>query len=284
MRYTTLNNNEIIPNLGIGTYRISPTDAEHSVEYALKNGYQLIDTANIYMNEKAVGRAIKKSGINRSEIFLTSKIWPTEYKYAKAKQAIEDTLNRLGVDYIDLMLLHQPTGAYLGAWRAMEEAVKTGKIKSIGLSNFTGAELDKVLAEGTIKPAVVQVEYHPYFQQKELKAKLAKDNIALEAWYPLGSADKDLLAEPIFTELANKYNKSVVQIILHWHVQTGNIVIPGSKNPTHIDSNLDIFDFELSSADLEQIAQLDKDKRFLNLPKWMHRLFLLARVNYDKQV
>lgn len=166
----------------------------------------------------------------------------------------------------------------------MEEAVKTGKIKSIGLSNFTGLELDKVLAEGTIKPTVVQVECHPYFQQKELKAKLATDNIALEAWYPLGSADKDLLAEPIFAELASKYNKSVVQIILHWHVQTGNIVIPGSKNSDHIDSNLAIFDFELSSADLEQIAQLDKDKRFLNLPKWMHRLFLLARLNYDKQV
>jgi diketogulonate reductase-like aldo/keto reductase len=283
MRYTTLNNNEIIPNLGIGTYRIRPTDAESSVEHALKNGYQLIDTANIYMNEKAVGRAIKKSGINRSEIFLTSKIWPTEYKYEKAKQAIETTLNRLGVDYLDLMLLHQPVGDYLGAWKAMEEAVSTGKIKAIGLSNFTGPELDKVLAEGTIKPAVVQVECHPYFQQKDLKAKLAKDNIALEAWYPIGSADKDLLAEPIFTELASKYNKSVVQIILHWHVQTGNIVIPGSKNSAHIDSNLNIFDFELTAADLEQISQMDKGKRFFNLPKWMQRIFLLTRMNYDKQ-
>ncbi|MDK2780126.1 MAG: hypothetical protein PWP61_423 [Trichococcus sp.] len=283
MRYTTLNNNEIIPNLGIGTYRIRPTDAEHSVEHALKNGYQLIDTANIYMNEKAVGRAIKMSGINRSEIFLTSKIWPTEYKYEKAKQAIEDTLTRLGVDYLDLMFLHQPVGDYLGAWKAMEEAVNTGKIKVIGLSNFTGRELDRVIAEGTIKPAVVQVECHPYFQQKDLKAKLAKENIALEAWYPLGSADKDLLAEPIFTELASKYNKSVVQIILRWHVQTGNIVIPGSKNPAHIDSNLAIFDFELTAAELAQIAQLDKDKRFFNMPKWMQRMFLLARMNYDKQ-
>ena len=283
MRYTTLNNNEIIPNLGIGTYRIRPTDAEHSVEHALKNGYQLIDTANIYMNEKAVGRAIKMSGINRSEIFLTSKIWPTEYKYEKAKQAIEDTLTRLGVDYLDLMFLHQPVGDYLGAWKAMEEAVNTGKIKVIGLSNFTGRELDRVIAEGTIKPAVVQVECHPYFQQKDLKAKLAKENIALEAWYPLGSADKDLLAEPIFTELASKYNKSVVQTILRWHVQTGNIVIPGSKNPAHIDSNLAIFDFELTAAELAQIAQLDKDKRFFNMPKCMQRMFLLARMNYDKQ-
>ena len=283
MKYTTLNNNEIIPTLGIGTYRIRPTDAERSVEHALKNGYQLIDTANIYMNEKAVGRAIKKSGINRSEIFLTSKIWPTEYKYAKAKQAIEETLNRLGVDYLDLMLLHQPVGDYLGAWKALEEAVSTGKIKVIGLSNFTGHELDEVINKGTIKPAVVQVECHPYFQQKDLKAKLAKDNIALEAWYPLGSADKDLLAEPIFTELASKYNKSVVQIILHWHVQKGNIVIPGSKNPAHIDSNLDIFDFELTAAELAQIAQLDNGKRFFNLPKWMQRIFLLTRMNYDKQ-
>ena len=283
MKYTTLNNNEIIPTLGIGTYRIRPTDAERSVEHALKNGYQLIDTANIYLNEKAVGRAIKKSGIDRSEIFLTSKIWPTEYKYAKAKQAIEDTLNRLGVDYLDLMLLHQPVGDYLGAWKALEEAVSTGKIKVIGLSNFTGHELDEVINKGTIKPAVVQVECHPYFQQKDLKAKLAKDNIALEAWYPLGSADKDLLAEPIFTELASKYNKSVVQIILHWHVQKGNIVIPGSKNPAHIDSNLDIFDFELTAAELAQIAQLDNGKRFFNLPKWMQRIFLLTRMNYDKQ-
>ena len=283
MRYTTLNNNKIIPNLGTGTYRISPIDAERSVEHALKNGYQLIDTANIYMNEKAVGRAIKKSGINRSEIFLTSKIWPTEYKYAKAKQAIEETLNRLGVDYLDLMLLHQPVGDYLGAWKALEEAVSTGKIKVIGLSKFTGHELDEVINKGTIKPAVVQVECHPYFQQKDLKAKLAKDNIALEAWYPLGSADKDLLAEPIFTELASKYNKSVVQIILHWHVQKGNIVIPGSKNPAHIDSNLDIFDFELTAAELAQIAQLDNGKRFFNLPKWMQRIFLLTRMNYDKQ-
>ena len=283
MKYTTLNSNDSIPTLGIGTYRISPTDAERSVEHALKNGYQLIDTANIYMNEKAVGRAVKKSGINRSEIFLTSKIWPTEYKYEKAKQAIEDTLNRLGVDYLDLMLLHQPVGDYLGAWKAMEEAVSTGKIKVIGLSNFTGPELDEVINKGTIKPAVVQVECHPYFQQKDLKTQLAKNNIALEAWYPLGSADKDLLAEPIFTELASKYNKSVVQIILHWHVQTGNIVIPGSKNPAHIDSNLDIFDFELTAAELAQIAQLDKGKRFFNLPKWMQRIFLLARMNYDKQ-
>lgn len=219
----------------------------------------------------------------REEIYLTTKLWPTDYKYEKAVQAIDSSLERLGVDYLDLLLLHQPVGNVRSAWKAMEEAVQAGKVRAIGVSNFTEKDLDKLLATATIKPVVNQVECHPYFQQASLKAKLAQDNIALEAWYPLGSANKDLLAEPIFQQLAEKYHKTAIQIILRWHVQSGNIIIPGSKNPSHVDSNMAIFDFHLTEKEMQQIAALDKGKSFFNVPRFMKYLFLLAPINYDNQ-
>ena len=284
MMTVTLNDRNEIPVLGLGTFRLEPDECEFAVETALRNGYRLIDTANIYMNEKAVGRAIKKSGVDRSEIYLTSNLWPAEYLYEQAKDAINRTLKRLGTKYVDLMLLHQPYGDYLGAWKALEEAVQAGKIKSIGLSNFGQKPLNDILAHAHIKPAVLQTECHPYLQEKVMKEVLKVNKIALEAWYPLGHADKTLFQDPLFIRLADKYNKSVVQIILRWHIQIGNIVIPGSKNEKHIIDNQDVFDFELAPEDMAEIAKLDKNKRYFKYPEFMKKfIFLTMKQDYDSQ-
>ncbi|MDY4678421.1 MAG: aldo/keto reductase, partial [Bifidobacterium tsurumiense] len=282
MKYVTLSNGENIPTLGLGTYRLSSEEARQSVARALQHGYRLIDTANFYMNEKAVGQGIAESGVPREEIFLTSKIWPSNYRKDKAAKAIDSTLHRLNVDYLDLLLLHQPVGKYTEAWVALEDAVRAGKVKSIGLSNFIDKDLDRILDQATIKPALVQAESHPYWQRHESRARLSKLGIAMEAWYPLGSANSKVLNEPIFKELAERYHKSVVQVILRWHIQAGNIVIPGSKNPAHIDSNFNIFDFELTEEDMAAIAQLDQNKSFLNVPKWVLGLTALVNVNYGR--
>lgn len=283
MNTLTLNNQENIPVLGIGTYLLTSEQAEKSVTHALKSGYRLVDTANMYRNERAVGRAIKASGVPGEEIFLTTKLWPREFKYQKAVQAIDDSLERLGVDYIDMILLHQPVGKISEAWQALEEAVAAGKVRTIGVSNFTVADLEKLLGTAHILPAVNQVECHPYFQQSDLKAYMAEKGIALEAWYPLGSGNKDLQAEAIFQTLAKKYDKSVVQVILRWHLQVGNILIPGSKNPAHVDSNFDIFDFELTADELAEIALLDKNKELAAIPPIVRRLFTFIGANYDKE-
>jgi diketogulonate reductase-like aldo/keto reductase len=259
MNYITLNNGIKMPIIGLGTFMMSPADAEEAVYNALISGYRLIDTANAYMNERAVGRGIKKSGVKREDIFLETKLWPTVY----AKEtAIEETLERLDVDYIDLLLLHQPTGDYINAYKKMEEAVKKGLVKSIGLSNFEGEPLQEILNICEIKPAVIQVEAHPYYPQNELKEILKKDDIKIQAWYPLGHGDKSLIEEEIFTELANKYGKTNAQIILRWHVQNENIIIPGSKNPEHIKDNADIFDFELTDEEMNKINALNKNTRY----------------------
>ncbi|TCD54015.1 aldo/keto reductase [Alloscardovia theropitheci] len=278
-----LNNGISIPQLGIGTYRISPDDAQRSVKHALDTGYRLIDTANIYMNEKAVGRAIKESEIHRTDVFLTTKLWPSSFSFAKAKEAIDASLNRLGVDYLDLVLLHQPVGAINQAWRALEEAIDEGKVRAIGVSNFTQKDLEKLLESTDVVPVVNQVECHPYFQQRELKEFMKTNNIALEAWYPLGSGSPELFAEPILTALAQKYSKSVVQIILRWHVQSGHIVIPGSKNLSHIDKNLDIFDFDLTDDEIALIGTLDRDKELAGMPRIVRRLIGLARPDFNAQ-
>ena len=259
MEYIKLNDGNNMPVLGLGTFLLSPEDAENSVYNALNAGYRLIDTANAYLNERAVGRAIKKSGVPRSEIFLESKLWPTVYTNEKA---IDEMLERLDTDYVDLLLLHQPTGDYIHAYKMMEEAVKLGKVKSIGLSNFEGEPLQKILEICEIKPAVIQVEAHPYYPQNELKNMIEKDDIHIQAWYPLGHGDKSLLEEPIFKELGEKYGKSPAQITLRWHTEVGNIVIPGSKNKEHILDNADIFDFTLSDEEIEKINKLDKNKRY----------------------
>lgn len=259
MEYFTLNNGIKMPMAGIGVFMMSPAEAEASVETALKSGIRLIDTANGYMNESGTGRGIKKSGVPREEIFLVTKLWPTVYE---KETAVDETLKRLGTDYIDLLFLHQPTDNWREGYRQIEKAYKEGKVKAIGLSNFPDDLLKEAIDTMEIKPQVVQVEAHPYFPQTELKKVLAQTGMGLMAWYPLGHGDKALIGEPIFGELAEKYGKSNAQIILRWHVQSGNIVIPGSKNPDHIRDNFTIFDFELTSEDMEKIAEVDKNVRY----------------------
>lgn len=259
MEYVTLNNGIKMPMAGIGTFLLSLDEAEASVLAALEYGYRLIDTANAYMNEKAVGRAMKHSGVAREDIFLETKIWPCFYE---ENDAIDKTLERLDTDYIDLLLIHQPAGNYVAGYRQMEKAYKEGKVKAIGLSNFNEDQIKEILDICEVKPQILQTEVHPYSQEKALKAFLDKEGIVIQAWYPLGHGDKTLIEEPLFAEFGTKYGKSSAQIILRWHIQDGNIVIPGSKNPDHIKDNFDIFDFALTDVEMEQIAAMDKQKRY----------------------
>ena len=259
MEYATLNNGLKMPMAGIGTFLLSPDEAEASVLAALGDGYRLVDTANAYVNEKAVGRAMKKSGLAREEIFLETKLWPSFYE---DEDAVDKTLERLGTDYIDLLLIHQPAGNYVAGYRQMEKAYKEGKVRAIGLSNFNQGQIEEILSLCEVKPAVLQTEVHPYFQERELKEFLSKEGMVIQAWYPLGHGDKALLEEPLFAELAQKYGKTNAQVILRWHIQAGNIVIPGSKNPAHIKDNFDLFDFSLTDAEMAKIVALDKDTRY----------------------
>ena len=259
MEYATLNNGVKMPMAGIGTFLLSPDEAEASVLAALRCGYRLIDTANAYVNEKAVGRAIKKSRVPREEIFLETKLWPSFYEQP---DAVDKTLARLGTSYIDLLLIHQPAGNYKAGYKLMEKAYQEGKVRAIGLSNFDKSLIKEILDECKVKPTVLQTEVHPYNQEKELKQFLAGQGMVIQAWYPLGHGDRALIEEPLFTELGRKYGKSNAQIILRWHIQSGNIVIPGSKNPAHIKANFDLFNFELTDGEMAQIAALDKQKRY----------------------
>ena len=259
MEYATLNNGVKMPMAGIGTFLLSPDEAEASVLSALGCGYRLIDTANAYVNEKAVGRASQKSGVARKDIFLETKLWPSFYEQA---DAVDKTLQRLDTDYIDLLLIHQPAGNYVAGYKLMEKACKEGKVRAIGLSNFNPEQIREILDLCEVKPAVLQTEVHPYSQEKELKAFLSDEGIVIQAWYPLGHGDKALQQEPLFTELAKKYGKSNAQIILRWHIQVGDIVIPGSKNPDHIKANLDLFDFALTDQEMAEINSMDKKQRY----------------------
>ena len=248
-----------MPAIGLGTFLMKPEDAEEAVYNALKAGYRLIDTANAYMNERAVGRGFRRSGLAREEVFIETKLWPTVYT---KETAVDETLERLGVDYIDLLLLHQPAGDYITGYKMMEKAVREGKVRSIGISNFEGEPLEKILAVAEIKPAVIQVEAHPYYPQNELKERVKDIGMHIQARYPLGHGDSALQNQPIFEKLSGKYGKSKAQIILRWHVQSGNIVIPGSKNPDHIKDNADIFDFELTDEEMDEIAKLNNGRRY----------------------
>lgn len=256
-----LNNHELIPAVGFGVFMI-PNDGPtyEATLKALKAGYRHIDTAAGYMNESDVGKAIKDSGIDRKEIFITSKLWLQDYGYENAKIGIENSLKNLGVDYIDLYLLHQPYGDYLGSWKALEEAVAKGKIKSIGISNVTINLWNKFKDGMTIMPAVNQVECNPFFQQKPLRKEMEKYGIKLEAWYPLGHGNKELLENEYLVSLANKYNKNVGQIILRWHYQEGIISLPKSTNDERIKGNIDIFDFELTDEEMKNIQAMDTGK------------------------
>lgn len=259
MEYAVLNNGVKMPMAGIGTFLLTPDEAEASVLHALQNGVRLIDTANAYVNEKAVGRAMKRSGLPREEIFLETKLWSSFYEQP---DAVEKTLARLDTDYIDLLLIHQPAGNYVAGYRLMEKAYKEGKVRAIGLSNFNQAQVSKILSLCEVKPTILQTELHPYHQEPSLKTFLKENGIVAQAWYPLGHGDKALLEEPLLTALGQKYGKSAAQIILRWHMQVGNIVIPGSKNPAHIKANFDLFDFVLTDEEMAQIAALNQDKRY----------------------
>lgn len=259
MEYVTLNNGVKMPMAGIGTFLLTPDEAEASVLSALECGYRLIDTANAYVNEKAVGRGIKRSGVAREEIFLETKLWPSFYEN---DDAVDKTLERLGTDYIDLLLIHQPAGNYIAGYKQMEKAYKEGKVKAIGLSNFNEAQIKEILDTCEVKPAILQTEVHSYSQEKKLKQFLDQNGIVIQAWYPLGHGDKALINEKLFTELGKKYGKSNAQIILRWHIQSGDVVIPGSKNPAHIKDNFDLFDFSLTADEMAEIAAMDKQKRY----------------------
>lgn len=280
MEYVTLKNGVKMPMAGIGTFLLTPDEAEASVLSALECGYRLIDTANAYVNEKAVGRAIKRSGLKREEIFLETKLWPSFYEQ---EDAVEKTLERLDTDYIDLLLIHQPAGNYVAGYRQMEKAYKEGKVKAIGLSNFNQEQIQEILDICQVKPAILQTEVHPYYQEKKLKEFLSEQKMYIQAWYPLGHGDKALLEEPLFTELARKYGKSNAQIVLRWHIQDGNIVIPGSKNPAHIKNNFDLFDFALTDEEMARIAALDKNTRYYTSTPEMLKAYVEMVPDVDGQ-
>ena len=263
--YLTLNSKYKIPQIGLGVYQIQgDEETQKACLEAFRIGIRHIDTAHAYQNERGVGAAIKKSGIPREELFITSKLWVTDYGEKITPEAIDKILERLGLKYIDLLLLHQQVGDYISAYKAMEKAVEKGKVRSIGISNFD-ENLDNLLNNSTIKPAVIQVECHPYWNQDELRKKMKRYCTLIESWYPIGHGDKALIEEEIFTELAKKYNKTNVQIILRWHIQKGNIIFPKSTNPQHIKENFQIFDFALTDKEMKEIDKLGKKKKFFNM-------------------
>lgn len=280
MEIIRLNNGVEMPDFGIGTFLLSPDEAERSVYEALQCGYRMVDTANAYMNEKAVGRAIRRSGVNREEIFVSTKLWPTVYE---DDNAVDETLKRLGLDYIDLLFIHQPAGNYMAGYRQMEKAYKEGKIKAIGISNFHDEKLRDILENAQIKPQVIQTEAHPYFPQTALREELKDYDIRIMAWYPLGHGDKALINEPVFAKLAEKYGKTPAQIILRWHTQMGFIVIPGSKNPEHVRENFEIFDFKLTEDEMKEIAAIDKGVRYYNATPEQEEAYASMTLDLDSQ-
>jgi len=256
-----LNDGNNIPAIGFGTYQI-PSDGStyKAVAEALKVGYRHIDTAVAYFNEAEVGRAIKDSGIPRDQIWVTSKLWLQDFGYEPAKKAIDLSLKKTGLDYLDLYLIHQPYGDVPGAWRAMEEAQQAGKLKSIGVSNMTPKIWQSFVPQFNVMPAVNQVEFNPYFQQKEIRKIMAAADVKLEAWAPLGQGNQALITDPVIVKMAEAHNKNVGQIILRFENQLGVIVFPKSVHADRIKSNLDIFDFTLSDDEMAQLEALDKGK------------------------
>lgn len=264
MEMVTLNDGNKIPAVGFGVFLIPNDGATYeAVTQALKAGYRHIDTAAAYFNEAEVGKAVKDSGISREEIFITSKLWLQDYGYEAAKKGLETSLEKLGLDYVDLYLLHQPYGDVAGAWKALEEAKAEGKIRSIGVSNMTPKIWKEFVPQFATMPAVNQVECNPFFQQKELRALLAENDVKIEAYQPLGHGDETLLSHPDIVKLADKYGKNPGQIILRFEVQDGLIVLPKSTNPQRIAGNIDIFDFELSDGEMDSLRTLDTGKNGL---------------------
>lgn len=278
--YVILNNGQQMPRFGIGTFNVAGDSlAADAVSFALKNGYRHIDTAHAYRVERGVGQGIRDSGVPREEIWVTSKLWPSEYGEEASAAAIDRMLERLGLDYIDLLYVHQPMGDWRGAWRAMEKAVADGKVRTLGLSNFDAADslYAAALEWAEIKPAVMQIECHPYAQRRQWAERLADDSIVLEAWFPLGGAMSNgaLFKDPVIMEIAEAHGKTPAQIILRWHIQEGHSAIPGATDHGYITENIDIFDFELTPDEMNQIRALDKEERFFNMDYKQAEQFML---------
>ena len=277
MKYVTLNNGVKMPILGFGVFQIDDMkECEEAVYNALKAGYRLIDTAVAYGNEEAVGRAIKRSGIPREEIFVTTKLWVSDANYEKAKLAFETSLKKLDLEYIDLYLIHQPFNDVYGAWRAMTELYKEGKIKAIGVSNFYPDRLVDFILNNEIVPAVNQVETHPFNQQVKANEIMKEYGVQIESWGPFAEGKNGIFTNEILSEIGKKYNKSVAQVILRWLIQRDVVVIPKSVRKERIEENFNVFDFELNSEDMEKISELDKkESLFLNhddveIVKWLN--------------
>lgn len=260
MEYVTLSNGVKMPKLGYGVYQVMREECERCVSDALDVGYRLIDTAQSYFNEEQVGYAIEKSGIARSDIFLTTKVWIEHYGYESAKASVLESMEKLRVDYLDLCLLHQPFSDYYGAWRALEELYRDGKIRAIGVSNFYPDRLVDICSFAEISPMVNQVETHPLNQQTEAKRWMEKYGVQIEAWAPFGEGRGQMFTNPVLSELATKYQRSVAQIILRWQLQNDVVVIPKSTHRERMEENLNVFDFTLSDEDMSRIASLDTGK------------------------
>lgn len=256
-----LNDGNEIPAVGFGVFMIEPDGPTYdAVTQAIKAGYRHFDGAAAYFNESDLGKAVRDSGIPREEVFITSKLWLQDYGYEAAKKGIDTSLQKLGMDYMDMYLLHQPYGDVAGAWKALEEAKAAGKIKTIGVSNMTPKLWNEFIPQFDTIPAVNQVECNPFFQQKELRKLLDEKEVRIEAWYPLGHGSKELLSHPRITKMAEKYGKNSGQIILRFEIQEGIIVLPKSTNPERIAGNIDIFDFNLTDDEMSEIRALDTGK------------------------
>lgn len=258
MEYKLLGNGVKMPQLGYGVYQVTKDECERCVMDALKAGYRLIDTAQSYFNEEEVGSAIRKSGVSREEIFLTTKVWIEHYGYEECKKSIETSMKKLQTDYIDLMLLHQPFSDYYGAWRALEEYYEAGKIRAIGISNFYPDRMVDIAMFAKIRPMVNQIEIHPHNQQTESKIWHDKYGIQLEAWAPFGEGRGNMFEEAVLKQIGVKYGKTSAQVILRWHLQRGIIVIPKSTHCERMTENFNVFDFELTDDEMKQISMLDK--------------------------
>ena len=259
METVKLNNGVEMPKLGFGVFQVTDLDqCEQAVVDAIDSGYRLIDTAAAYQNEAAVGRAIKRSGVDRKELFITSKLWVSDANYERAQKGIEQSLNNLGLDYLDLYLLHQPYGDVVGAWRALEEAYKAGKIRAIGVSNFYGDQLKNLELSNEVKPAINQIEVNPWYQQKSEVDFAQSDDIQVEAWAPFAEGKHEILTNKVIAEIANKYGKSNGQVILRWLLQRGIVVIPKSVHKNRMAENINVFDFELKSDEINALNNLDK--------------------------
>ncbi|GHT32590.1 oxidoreductase [Bacteroidia bacterium] len=278
-----LNNGWEMPRFGLGTFMASNDDCKRACLVAFRNGYRHVDTAHAYGNERGVGEAVKESGIPRGELWITSKLWPSEYGEGKTAEAIDKMLARLQLDYIDLLYVHQPVGDFVGAWKDMEKAVAAGKVRTLGISNFDDSDevFSAIVDKMTVKPAVLQIECHPYAQRLDIREKIKPYNIQLECWFPLGGAMSQgvLLKDPVIKKIADTHGKSPAQITIRWHIQEGFSVIPGATNPDYIKENIEIFDFALSDDEMTTMRSLNKNQRFFNMTLEQKQGFVNMRMN-----